>query len=109
MPMKRKLTYATAQKIREYREQTGKSAAKIVRDFNLHCSDSVVDAILVGRTYRTRIQNYASKAVLSPQQVKEVKGRLKLGQDPRIISIQYKVSFSTIQRIKYGLTWRNTG
>src|SRR4051812_45839841 len=99
----RKLTYSTAQKIREIKKNDPSlSASKILKLLNLNCSDSAVQAILSGRTYNTlkAIQKLPTEIKLNPKLVKEIKGKLKLGRRLEFLAIEYNVSYSTIRRIK---------
>lgn len=108
--MFRKLTYATAQKIRQIQlEQPHLSGTDIHKQLNLNCSASAVYAILAGRTYRTfRDGHFNPKQKLNSQLVREIKGQIKLGRRMEWLAVKYEVSMSCIQRIKYGLTWRDT-
>ena len=107
--MRRKITYATACKIREYHTQTKATPAEIIKEFNLPISDSGVYAILVHRTYNQIKQRVNSKAKLTSTDVRSIKGLLRLGRSLEWLALKYNVSFSTIQRIKYGYTWTNVG
>lgn len=106
----RKLTYATAQKIRQIRQNNPHlSGGDIHKSLSLGCSDSAVYAILAGRTYRTyRDNHYNPKQKLTTQEVRSIKGLLHLGRRTEWIAVKFNVSNSAIQRIKYGLTWRDT-
>lgn len=106
MSTKRHLTFATAQKIREYRAETNRSPRKIIDDLGLlNTSVSAVHAIITNRTYKTRKQNVITRSKLSSKQVREIKGQLGLGIKPEYLALKYGVRCVAIERIKYGLTW----
>ena len=93
-------------KIRELHANTHQTPSQIIKHLNLTCSDSAVYAIIVGRTYKTPRQNINSKAKLNSQDVKRIRGLLKLGKSREWVAVEYGVSFSTIQRIHLGYIWK---
>lgn len=106
--MRRKITYATAMKIREMRKNNPKlSAIAIHRILKLPCSASAVHAILSNRTYlQWREAPFNPKQRLDHTSVKAIRNYLKFGKKSEWLALKYGVSNSCIQRIKYGLTWK---
>lgn len=111
--MRRKLTWATAQKIRQLKKDEPLIGYnEIIRRLNLSCSDSAIWSILSNRTYLTRTERdkpYNPKAKLNESLAMEIRGNLKLGHKPEWLACKYGVSFSTIKRVIKQTTWRNTG
>lgn len=67
--------------------------------------------ILRGRTYRTPKQTSSRENLatvkLKPEDVVEIRGHLKLGRPTEWCALKYGVTNSTIQRIKYNLSWKD--
>lgn len=99
----RKLTYATAMKVKELLNQNSSPSRKFtsrqVRDkLGLDVSISVIDSIRTGRTYNTRIHAKASKLTYREHRI--IRNALKQKVPPAHLAVRFGVSVSTIGKVK---------
>jgi hypothetical protein len=105
----RKMTFSTAQKVRQIKRDNPRIGYKeIISQLGLEVTPGTIYNIIANRTYKERLEvHHNPKRKLTCQDVKSIKGMLKLGYKCEYLAIRFKVTSITIARIKYGITWRN--
>lgn len=94
----RKLTYATAMKIRELlNEYVLYSSSSIIKKLNLNVSISTIDKIRQNRTYKNRIQFKASR--LNDKEKQIIRNKYKNKRNKELICVEHSISLSTLNRL----------
>ena len=91
----RKLTWATAQRIREIHLLEKLGSLNIIRKLNLPVAVSTVDRILSGKTYTTLKHPRSPKLQLVDR--RRIKSGIQLGRRPEYYAVMYDCSVQTIR------------